>query len=69
MRPGSEQLGSVIAFAAARVVAGMLVNVSASDPLTYVATAVFLAAIAARACVLPARRAMRVNRMRALRGE
>ncbi|MGA2596642.1 MAG: ABC transporter permease [Bryobacteraceae bacterium] len=62
-------LGSVIAFAAARVIQGMLVNVSAADPLTFVATGVFLAAIAALACVLPARRAMRVDPMRALRDE
>lgn len=62
-------VGSAVGFAAARVVSGMLVNISPSDPLTFVATAVFLALIAVVACVLPARRAMRVDPMVALRDE
>jgi len=61
--------GSVIALAAARIVGGMLVNVSASDPLTFASAAAFLALVAALACYLPALRAMRVDPVVALRNE
>jgi len=53
--------GSVIALVAARIVGGMLVNVSASDPLTFAAAAAFLGLVAALASYLPALRATRVN--------
>jgi predicted permease len=62
-------VGGLIALAAARAIGGMLVNVSASDPLTYVAAAVFLALVAALATYLPAWRATRVDPMAALRSE
>ena len=45
----------------------MLVNVSASDPLTFAAAAAFLGLIAALASYLPALRATRVDPMIALR--
>jgi predicted permease len=61
--------GSVMALAAARIVGGMLVNVSASDPLTFVSAAAFLGLVAALASYLPALRAMRVEPMVALRNE
>jgi len=61
--------GSVIALGAARVVSGMLVEVSPSDPLTYAAAAAFLALVAALASFLPAVRAMRVDPVVALRDE
>ena len=61
--------GSVIALAAARIVGGMLVNVSASDPLTFASAAAFLALVAALATYLPALRATRVDPMAALRSE
>jgi predicted permease len=61
--------GSVIALAAARIVGGMLVNVSASDPLTFVSAAVFLGLVAALASYVPALRATRVDPMVALRNE
>jgi len=61
--------GSVIALAAARIVGGMLVNVSASDPLTFVCAALFLGLIAVLASYLPALRATRVDPMVALRTE
>jgi ABC-type antimicrobial peptide transport system permease subunit len=61
--------GSVIALAAARIVGGMLVDVSASDPLTFASAAAFLGLVAALASYLPARRATRVEPMVALRNE
>ena len=41
--------GSIIALAAARIVGGMLVNVSAADPLTFASAAAFLGLVAALA--------------------
>jgi len=61
--------GSVIALAAARIVGGMLVDVSPSDPLTFVAAAAFLGLIAMFASYLPALRATQVDPMVALRNE
>jgi ABC-type antimicrobial peptide transport system permease subunit len=61
--------GSVVALAASRIVGGMLVNVSASDPLTFASAAAFLALVAALASFLPALRATRVDPMVALRNE
>ena len=61
--------GSVVALAASRIVGGMLVNVSASDPLTFASAAAFLGLVAALASYLPALRATRVEPMVALRNE
>jgi predicted permease len=61
--------GSVMSLAAARIVGGMLVNVSASDPLTFACAALFLGLIAALASCVPAVRATRVDPMIALRAE
>lgn len=61
--------GSVMALAAVRVVAGMLVNMSGFDPITFVSAAVFLGFTAALANYLPALRATRVDPIIALRSE
>jgi predicted permease len=61
--------GSLMALAAARMAGGMLVDVSASDPLTFAAAAAFLGLVAALASYLPALRATRVEPMVALRNE
>ncbi|MEP7363820.1 MAG: ABC transporter permease [Acidobacteriota bacterium] len=53
----------------ARMVAGMLLDVSPGDPLTFAAAALLLVAIALLASYLPARRATRVDPMVALRHE
>jgi ABC-type antimicrobial peptide transport system permease subunit len=52
-----------------RVMSGMLFGVSAADPLTFGSVLVLLTAVALAACYFPARRAMRVDPMVALRTE
>lgn len=60
-------LGLAGAAAATRLIGGFLFGVSASDPLTYAATCAVFIVIALVASYLPARRAMRVDPMIALR--
>jgi putative ABC transport system permease protein len=62
-------LGTACALAVTRVAASLLYGVSTADATTYVVIALALAAIAMLATVLPARRAMRVDPMSALRVE
>jgi len=61
--------GVVGAFGVTRVVRTLLYNVSATDPLSFVATAAFLAVVAVLASYIPARRATGVDPMIALRAE
>jgi putative ABC transport system permease protein len=60
-------IGVVCAFAVTRLMAKMLYGVTATDPLTFVAVAALLLLVAMAACYLPARRAMRVDPVIALR--
>jgi predicted permease len=61
--------GLIGAWLLTRAMSHMLVGVSPSDPLTYVSVAALLSFITLLACWIPARRAMRVDPMVALRYE
>ena len=62
-------IGLAAAFMLTRVLRGLLYHVSASDPWTYGLVALMLAAIAIIACYIPARRALHVDPLVALRYE
>ena len=59
-------IGGVAAFAATRVLGNLLFEVSVRDPLAFAAAAVILFAVAIGASWVPARRAARVDPVRAL---
>jgi putative ABC transport system permease protein len=62
-------VGLVAAFAATRIMSSLLFGISATDPVTYFGLAALLGVIAFLACYIPARRAMKVNPVTALRAE
>jgi ABC-type antimicrobial peptide transport system permease subunit len=57
------------AFALSRVLRGLLVQTTPTDPVTFVTITVILTTVAVAACVLPARRATHVDPLVALRSE
>ncbi len=62
-------IGLVGALAGGRVLASLLFEVSPTDPATFTVVVLVLAAVTILACLVPARRAMRVDAMTALRHE
>jgi predicted permease len=75
LRQGAQLVAAGLLFGLAgawlltRAMSHMLVGVSPSDPLTYISVAALLSFITLLACCIPARRAMRVDPMVALRYE
>jgi ABC-type antimicrobial peptide transport system permease subunit len=60
-------LGVVAALIVSHLMAGLLYGVSPSDPLTFISLTIVLVIVALAACYIPARRAMRVDPIIALR--
>jgi len=70
VQAGSGLLAGLAAsLALTRILASQLFAVSALDPLTFASVALVLIAVAIAACYIPARRAMRIDPLAALRYE
>ena len=62
-------VGLAAALAVTKVLKSLLVDVSPSDPMTFVSATLILSLAAGLGCLIPARRAMRVDPIEALRHE
>jgi len=62
-------VGLFAAFAVSKLAGDFVIGVSSTDAFTYVGVSTLLAIVALVACYIPARRAMRVDPMVALRYE
>jgi len=62
-------IGLAGALIVSRLMSGLLYGVSPADPVTFVAVTLLLTVVALTACYIPARRAMRVDALTALRYE
>jgi len=60
-------LGLALSFVLTRFLRNLLLGVTSTDALTFASVAILLCAVALFACFIPARRAMRVDPMVALR--
>jgi len=61
--------GLAAAAALTRLMTGLLYEVNALDPVTYIGVALVLSFVAASACFIPARRATLIDPLAALRAE
>ena len=59
-------VGAALSFAGAQFISGLLFGVSARDPLVFVAVATLVTIAAMAACLVPGRRALRVDPLLAL---
>jgi predicted permease len=62
-------LGLAVSFAATRIIASQLFNITPTDPVTFIGVPLLLLIVALLACFVPARRATRVDPLVALRDE
>jgi ABC-type antimicrobial peptide transport system permease subunit len=62
-------LGLIAAFLAAQVLASQVYGIRPRDPLTFAVVTVLLVSVSLLACIVPARRASRVDPSDALRQE
>jgi ABC-type antimicrobial peptide transport system permease subunit len=62
-------LGLLAAWGLSRVLTALLVNVTANDPMTFISITILLTSVTMLACLFPARRAMHLDPVDALRTE
>jgi putative ABC transport system permease protein len=62
-------VGVISAFALTGMMKSLLFQVEPNDPITFAGVSAVLGAVALMACYVPARRALRIDPLRALRSE
>ncbi|MBV8514369.1 MAG: hypothetical protein JO260_03625, partial [Acidobacteria bacterium] len=62
-------IGIAAAFGLTRMLSSMLYGITSTDPVIFISVTLLLIVIALIACLIPARRAMRIDPMVALRHE
>jgi putative ABC transport system permease protein len=60
---------NLLAFAVGESIQDFLIGIGPADAFTYTTISILLAAVAMAACLVPARRALRVDPMKALSNE